>query len=89
VMSSFSTPPMRCSRPRRPGTAHGRASVFGSRRYGWKPFLLGAEFHVEFRQVLGARDLPRLGAVSEVPVGRKKDGGHVFGAMRNASIAMV
>ena len=27
---------MRCSRPAVPGTAHGRASVSGSRRYGWK-----------------------------------------------------
>ena len=33
VTSCFSRPPMRCSRPGVPGTAHGRAS-FSSRRYG-------------------------------------------------------
>src|SRR5881392_363056 len=34
VGSAFSMPPMRCSSPGVPGTAHGRASVCGSRRYG-------------------------------------------------------
>jgi hypothetical protein len=34
VPSAFSSPPMRCCRPAVPGTAHGRASVSGSRRYG-------------------------------------------------------
>ena len=32
--SSFSIPPMRCSRPGVPGMAQGRAMVSGSRRYG-------------------------------------------------------
>ena len=36
VTSAFSSPPIRCSRPGVPGTAQGRASVSGSRRYGWK-----------------------------------------------------
>ena len=35
VTSAFSIPPIRCSRPGVPGIAHGRASVSGSRRYGW------------------------------------------------------
>jgi hypothetical protein len=34
VLSAFSSPPMRCSSPGVPGTAHGRARVAGSRRYG-------------------------------------------------------
>src|SRR5437763_652681 len=34
VLSAFSIPPMRCSSPGVPGTAHARASVSGSRRYG-------------------------------------------------------
>ena len=33
---------MRCSRPGVPGIAHGRASVSGSRRYGWKSSPLSA-----------------------------------------------
>ena len=37
--SAFSMPPMRCSRPGVPGTAHGRASVSGSRRYGQNSVL--------------------------------------------------
>src|SRR5438552_3117043 len=32
--SAFSNPPIRCSRPAVPGTAHGRANVTGSRRNG-------------------------------------------------------
>src|SRR5688572_24034956 len=38
-MSAFSRPPMRCSRPGVPGTAHGRASVTSSRAYGWNEAL--------------------------------------------------
>ena len=34
VLSAFSRPPIRCSRPGVPGIAHGRAMVSGSRRYG-------------------------------------------------------
>ncbi len=34
VPSAFSSPPMRCVNPGVPGTAHGRASVSGSRAYG-------------------------------------------------------
>ena len=37
VRESFSRPPTRCSRPLVPGIAHGRASVSGSREYGWNP----------------------------------------------------
>ena len=37
--SCFSMPPIRCSRPAVPGTAHGRASVSGSRRNGQKTSL--------------------------------------------------
>ena len=35
MTSAFSSPPMRCSSPGVPGIAHGRASVSGSRAYGW------------------------------------------------------
>ena len=34
--SAFSSPPIRCASPGVPGTAHGRARVSGSRRYGRK-----------------------------------------------------
>ena len=36
MTSAFSSPPIRCSRPGVPGSAQVRASVSGSRRYGWK-----------------------------------------------------
>ena len=39
--SAFSSPPIRCSSPGVPGTAHGRARVSASRRYGRKLPILG------------------------------------------------
>ena len=70
---------MRCSRPAVPGTAHGRASVSGSRRYGWKipPSAVAFETR-DVREVGEVRDRPRLGAGGEERVGEVDDRGHVL-----------
>ena len=47
--SCFSMPPMRCSRPGVPGTAHGRARVCGSRLYGQNTSVPSASVVVRAR----------------------------------------
>ena len=74
--SAFSSPPIRCSSPGVPGTAHGRASVSGSRAYGQERPLVGGFVtnSVEMSgSDVGVRDPPRLGAVREVRVGEQVD----------------
>ena len=85
MTSAFSMPPMRCSRPAVPGTAHGRARVSSSRRKGWKvgsplgstPLGSAGELDVQVGQLVDARDAPRLGPVGEVAVGQQEDRGAV------------
>ena len=84
--SCFSMPPMRCSRPGVPGTAHGRASVCGSRRYGQNTSVPSASRVVRRRWRTATRRsgssstsgiAPRLGAVGQVAVGEQEDRGAV------------
>ena len=76
VTSAFSSPPMRCARPGVPGSAHGRASVSGSRRYGWK---VSPSFGAVANSVAidgscdDVRDQPRLRAVRERGVREQVD----------------
>ena len=77
VRSAFSRPPMRCSSPGVPGTAHGRASVCSSRRYGRNSspaFGSVAKVGRQIRERVELRQEPRLGAVREVRVGEEIDG---------------
>ena len=69
---------MRCVRPGVPGMAQLRASVFSSRRKGWKPSRLGAELHLDLGQLADVRDAPGLGAVGEVAVGEQDHRRHVL-----------
>ena len=77
-MSAFSRPPIRCSSPGVPGDAHFRASVSGSRSYGWNVVLLGPVRDGDVGQVADGRDLPRLGAGGEERVRQVDDRGHVL-----------
>ena len=75
MTSAFSSPPIRCSSPGVPGIAHGRASVSGSRAYGWcSPSPATANSTEMSGSVVDVRDQPRLGAVREVRVGEQVDG---------------
>ena len=61
-----------------PGTAHGRASVFGSRSYGWN-VSFSVQFGTEMSgQVVDVRDQPRLGAGGEERVRQVDDRRHVL-----------
>ena len=76
--SAFSMPPMRCSSPGVPGTAHGRARVFGSRWNGRNGGPAAAvDDHVparelelvpQLRQPVHGWDPPRLRSVGQVAV---------------------
>ena len=79
--SAFSMPPIRCSRPGVPGTAHGRASV--SRVAQVRPELRRRRRRVVWfgpvansASIVGrsvdVRDPPRLGAVGQVAVGEQE-----------------
>ena len=77
---AFSMPPMRCSRPGVPGTAHGRARVVGVAQVRVEDRLalgvggvgLGGELAPSGRAARRRRDRPRLGAVGEVAVGEQE-----------------
>ncbi len=78
-------PPIRCSRPGVPGTAHGRARVSSSRRNGWKvgsplgsvPLGSLANSTCRSGRLSTSGTRPRLGAVGEVAVGQDEDRGAV------------
>ena len=61
-----------------PGIAQGRASVSGSRLYGWKPSGLVVEFHGNLGKLVHGRNLPGLGAIGQITVGEHDDRHHVF-----------
>ena len=79
---------MRCSRPAVPGTAQGRASVSGSRRYGWN----GPSPLVAFETASDGRSATDGMRHGSEPVARKASDRNTTGVMylsasRQASIA--
>ena len=97
MTSAFSMPPMRCSRPGVPGTAHGRARVSGSRRYGWKTVValgvgaVGLAWRSSTREVGQVGDRPGSPTARSRWRGSRRTGGSTgvryVVAMRTASIA--
>ena len=72
---------MRCMSPGVPGTAHGRESVSGSRRYGQKssPWLVSlANGNRDVGERVDVGEVPGLRAVGEVAVGEQDHRRHVL-----------